>query len=220
MAMVSLAEVKDYLGISSTTEDTRLSAYLAGVEAFVKTYCKRDFESQSYVQYYHGTNLQAMTLQQTPVTTITGVWLNNSGYYGLGPAPAFGDDQLLVEGTDYVLDRDLNGSSSASGILYRIGTVWPILNRINTLNRLTPFQGPAWGNIKVSYTAGYDPVPADLKTAICQLVSWNRSIATFGSGLKSEKIGTYTYELMTGDQMPNQLFSVQGILANYREVGW
>lgn len=66
------------------------------------------------------------------------------------------------------------------------------------------YRNPRWtvgwplgsNNVVVTYTAGYDPIPADVKQAVILTCKWlDESRATSGS-LQSEKIGDYSYTVM------------------------
>ncbi len=220
--LVDLNTYKTLLGLPLTASaiDSQLISLLGVADQLVKSYVQRDLEETSYTEYYSGNNQVRITLKQTPVTVITSVSLDNSGYFG-ERAGSFGSPSLLTEGTDFVLDRQQGGTLSKSGILFRIGTVWPVVTRVSRLGRLSPDQGPSYGNIKVVYTAGYNPVPQDLKLAVVLFVSTLRRTIPVGQTLVSERLGAYAYQLLHVESKKNpDLASVERVLARYQESGW
>ena len=72
----------------AATEDPTapVQVILDGVDAFVKSYCRRDFESTAYKEYYNGKNKQNLFLKQYPIISvarlsigrINGLQVNNS----------------------------------------------------------------------------------------------------------------------------------------------
>jgi len=220
--LVDLTALKLILGYAptSTTYDAELQMYGEAAEAAVEKYCNRRFESRDYVEYYSGNNTQRIALRQTPVTAVTAVHLDSYGYYGANPDSPFGATTLLSPGVDYVLDEDAGGVSK-SGVLIRIGTVWPVLNRVLPNSRLAPEIGPAVGNVKVEYTAGYAEAPADLKMATAMVAVNMRQIARRGGDkVRQEKIGDYAYTLFDRLVGAPELGSVRATLSSYKEYGW
>ncbi len=69
--LVSLTNLKAYLGISSTGKDAILQAIKDGVEAAAATYCDRAFliPSGGYTEYYDGDGSQQLILNQRPRPT-------------------------------------------------------------------------------------------------------------------------------------------------------
>ncbi len=223
MSLLTLAILKEFLGVPSTvtSKDARLDRLRQAAEYVARNYTQQNLEEQAYVQFYSGTNTQRLVLRERPVSLITNVWLDNSGYFGKRPG-GFDTTALLVEGTDYVLDYDQNATISKSGILFRIGTTWPVLTRVSTLGRLAPDQGPAHGNIKVSYTAGYahGAVPADLQGAIAWIMAFLDRNLPVGGLLKSEHLGAYAYTIADVNKGRPELGSAYQVLSHYKDYPW
>jgi len=213
--------IKTLLGLSgSTAEDSKIDIWLAAADRAIKTYCGQNFELATYTDYYTGNNQYKLALRQVPVVSITGVWQDNSGYYG-DPASAFGAGTQLTEGVHFTLDRQYDGQPSLTGILLRLGTVWPVLQRVGLYGRVTADVHPAWGNIKVTYQAGYATIPSDLAYACMLLVAqMRRTYAQGGYNIESERIGDYSYTLALNTLHQNNLASVNTILALYKQLGW
>lgn len=224
MALTDLATLKSFLNIpnSNTSSDIWLDSLREAAEASVKAYCKRDFESQSYTEYHNGNNTRHIVLRQRPVTEISSIYLDTSAYYGTNPDGAFGSDTLLTSGIDYALKFDQSTTSSC-GVVIRINGVWPSNQREHWLHKISPQVGPAYGNIKVTYTAGYSTIPMDLQYAVCYLVSFMKRNINIGGQLGSERIGDYSYELLSPrfiGNAPPELTTSRQILARYREISW
>jgi hypothetical protein len=62
---------------------------------------------------------------------------------------------------------------------------------------LTAGRAPLPGCIKVTYTAGYDPVPADVELAVCQVVAQLKAARSTGHPLGGEDYEDYSYSLAT-----------------------
>ncbi len=228
MALTSLATIKAFLNIptTDTSKDAQLDALRAASEQAIKSYCGRDFEPTTYTQFYSGTGRRQIILRQIPVTSITSVFLDHNGNFGTTSGSFDSSTTLLTSGVDYALDLDGSWNSlpvSFSGLLYRIGTTWPETYRGYAPGKIAFEVGPAYGNIKVVFSAGYNPIPQDLQYAVCTLTSYMRLTGALGGfPLESEKIGDYAYRLhfpvrMTLETYP-ELGSTRQLLSRYREV--
>ena len=165
----------------------------------------------------------AATATGTAVTLTAGiaVWFDPTGYFGVNPDGSFAADTLLVDGEEYALQTDgclPDGSVKCSykGVVERLSGVWSGA-RVRERGTLIAGHGLAQGNIKVAYVAGYPTVPADLKAAALQLVSWMRHTAAYGGAfLKGEKLGAYEYSLEMMKASTVQIGSVRSILGRYK----
>lgn len=89
------------------------------------------------VALYGFSDTRDLFLPETPVRSIGSIYADLSALAGQGPSD-FGPSTLLVQGTDFYLDRD-SDDISMSGIVKRWINVWPARQR----------------SVKVTYTAGY-----------------------------------------------------------------
>lgn len=156
------------------------------------------------------------------------------GYAGLTAGP-FGADKQLFLGTDYMLDIDEPDGSSRSGLLKRLtggvgglgGFDWPwaFQQRRGTLTAAIP---PVWGkwpygNLKVSYTAGYplNLVPDDLQAAVFSIVAWQRQQTPVGVAVDIDRMSQQVSRAISyaEDEAP-QLMTARRTLAAYREVSF
>lgn len=220
MALAELDYMKDVLGVTTDAQDVQLRAFLDAADRAVKNWCQTELESADYTEYLTGGNQPRIAVRNVPVTAVAGVWVHDAGHFGAGP-DAFGSATALVSGVDYALDVSPGGSVSKSGILFRLGTVWPMRKQSYGRGLLGVDFGPAWGNIKVSYTAGYECVPADLQMAVVMVAQAMRKSAPEGGRLlESEKLGDYSYRLAHQALLSPELGAVRTTLGTYRLMPW
>ena len=144
--LITLTEYKDIKGIASPKEDLRLANLVPSVSQLV-TYC-----ANSLIDYYSTNKVETFTinwnthivqLTESPVNTIVSVEKRDS----------VDESYTTVPTTEYYLD------ASTDSILYVTGNSyknWP--------------QGA--GSVKVTYTAGYNACPEDLKLAVVDLITY------------------------------------------------
>ena len=58
MSIVTLQEVKDYIGISDNTYDTFLTDYIDLVQTAMENYCNRKFDETTYTQTYYEEDIE------------------------------------------------------------------------------------------------------------------------------------------------------------------
>lgn len=145
--LITLAEYKEAEGIASPKEDLRLASLVPSVSQLVKTYCGNslvDYYSTNKVEEFNiDWNTHIVQLTESPVNTIVSVEKRDS----------VTSSYTTVASTDYYLD------TSTDSVLYVTGSTyknWP--------------RGA--GSVKVTYTAGYESCPTDLKLAVFDLVTY------------------------------------------------
>lgn len=234
MAISTVTRVKVLLGIDADDEsqDALLAQLLAGVEAVVEGYCHREFASSTRTEYHTGSGGHRLLLRRRPVSSVAAVYLDVNGYFGQA-AGAFATATLLTPGVDYVLELDA-ASAAPTGALRRLGGgggaagswhSWPAGPYPDgPAGTLTEGRsGPVWpavpGCLKVTYTAGFSAMPADLMLAVDQIAARVYHEGGFGGrAVMSEKLEDYavTYAAAAIEAMP-AVGSPRQILARYRE---
>jgi len=139
--LVTKAEYKAYLGITSVNSDTEIDFLIPKVSDLVKTYCRRtfiDFYDEAKTEVFDG-GFKQIILKETPVVTV------NSVAYSADYGKTYTN---LVKFTDYVVRDDYVLSLNPNGFTQQIN------------------------GYKVTYFAGYETVPADLKLAVLDLVEY------------------------------------------------
>lgn len=205
--LTTLAALKVYLGIASdvTTEDSRLTALLSATEQSVEKWLGRKMLSAARTEYFSGSGRPLLILNQRPVTAISGVWVDQSGYGGHG-ADAFADETEWELGVDF-FPRSLTADESNPGMLEAICGIWP--------------EGQQ--NIKVSYTAGYATIPDDFANALHVICGEAYAMIAKGGKVTGETLGQYSYSLLVGSALAgddSQLATARQKLAAYRNVIW
>lgn len=214
--LTTVDAIKAQLGISGTSEDTRLGVWLSQADQMIKSYLRRNIEQATYTEFYSGDGTNVIRLRQAPVQSITSLYLDNAGFFGQ-PSGVFGTSSQLIEGTDFVLNRDNNSATekSTSGIVWRINGSWDRPSaRVN--GTLSTIPGNAMGNIKVTYVGGYATVPADLQAACIQAVATFRSMQIVGM-TQSESYEDYSYTLADPVTQEQVMGSVKSLLKPYKK---
>jgi hypothetical protein len=147
--LITLQDYKTAEGITQPKDDSRLNILIPSVSQLIKTYC-----GNSFVDYYSSNKTETfdinwsthvVQLTETPVNAIVSVQerTNYGSSYTTLTTGAY--EYSLDSSTDSVLRTNSAGYQN-----------WP--------------QGV--GTVKVVYTAGYSAVPADLKLAVLDLVTY------------------------------------------------
>ena len=144
LPLITRAEYKSYVGITSDNSDTIIDALIPKVSELVKTYCRRtfvDYVNDAKVETINGGYGTRIFLKEYPILSVSSV--DYSSDYGQNYTS-------LVEFTDYALDIE-------NGQLVEL-TGNGFLEAIN--------------GYQITYTAGYETIPADLKLAVMDLMTY------------------------------------------------
>lgn len=77
MALITLSELKTFLSISGTDQDTILQIYVDSANAFIINYLNRDIEETAYTdEVYDGPGTPALVLRQYPLISVEEVLVN------------------------------------------------------------------------------------------------------------------------------------------------
>jgi len=203
--LTTLAKLKIHLSITDTSEDTFLTQLLDAIEANVLGWLGRGaLLSAAATEYFDGNGQKLLPLRRRPVTAVASVYVDGTGFYGLGTGSPFGASTQWVAGEQFAYRR-VDESEENGGMLLAINGVWP--------------RGD--GNVKVTYTAGFTTTPDDVELAIWELCAGCRKSAEHGGPLKEEELGEYSYKLLTeSTRGPIALQTAVGRLARYKEVSF
>ena len=148
--LVTLAQYKEAEGISSSKDDLRFNSIIPSVSELVKTYC-----GVSFVDFYSSNKTETFTidwdtyvvqLTESPVNSIVSVQERET-YGGSYTTLTTSDSEYYLESsTDSILRTNDSGRYQN----------WP----------------KGVGAVKVVYTGGYSEVPADLKLAVFDLITY------------------------------------------------
>jgi len=84
MDLTTLADLKAWLNISSTTDDDLLARVITSVSGWVERYLNRSLASASYDEFYDGPGGKVLMLRNFPVTAVSLVSVDG---VGIPPAP-------------------------------------------------------------------------------------------------------------------------------------
>ena len=200
MSLITLSDLKTFLGVSGTSEDAKLEIIRQGVEAAVERFCQRRFAQQQYTELYDGTGTERLYLDHRPVVSVAEVRVASGLYGGVGHDDAFPDSGVWTQNEDFILPRT-DESEQNMGLLVAVNAVWPL--------------GVA--NVKVTATCGYSTIPQDVQLACYLMAATVRQAAEKGTPVASERIGDYSYQLLaTGTT--DELVRARRLLTPYREV--
>jgi uncharacterized phiE125 gp8 family phage protein len=161
MSLDTLTNVKLRLGITTSVDDSLLSALMDSADDWVAQHCGRDFAGGTFTEY-HPAGTPFVYLRNYPVQSVTSVKVD--------PAYAFGSGTTLPA-TAYVVHTDRGLIQSLTGPFLPCGPGLP-----------TPGQ-PPWAQspraVQVVYATATGAVPADVKEAYALLVGhWYRHVKT------------------------------------------
>ena len=135
--LASITDIKTMLVISDTSQDALLTLIKDSVEAYVKTYCGRDFLVTAYTEYYDGDDTNLLRTNQRPITAVTSV---------------YSDPARLFPAASLIPSDDIIGDAKS----LRLGFIELLTYRFLAGLKST----------KVVYSAGYSTVPTDLSMAV------------------------------------------------------
>jgi len=177
--LVTLAEYKAYAGITSTTQDTAIKAIIPRVSKLVKTYCRRTFND-----FINDAKTEVFTggnyllLSEYPILAISSVEYSTD----------YGKTYIaLTEFVDYALNAPAD-------------TIVP-------LNSTGEFP-TAFNGYKVTYTAGFEELPEDLKLAVLDLVTYYLKGDFTVKSTRDAGSNTVQIEYITKNTLPSHIARV------------
>jgi len=158
--LCSLSDVKDELGISVTTYDTRIERIIQSINALIDSYCGRVlYYGTGIAESVSGFGGTRIVLSRTPIVSITSITM----------------DGLALTATDYEIE------DAASGFVSRLSG-WPWSAQCSDNIAGDPTGGTEEREIDVVYVGGYvtaaqvvaplvRTLPYDLEDAAIQLAA-------------------------------------------------
>ena len=145
--LISLADYKQIEGLTNPKDDFRISQLIDSVSQLVKTYCGNsiiDYYSTNKVEEFNiDWSTHIVQLTESPVNSIVSVEKRDS----------VTESYTTVPTTDYYLDKTTDSVLYVTGSTYKN---WP--------------RGA--GAVKVTYKAGYENCPHDLRLAVVDLIKY------------------------------------------------
>lgn len=149
LELVSLDEFKAYKKIVKDEDDSKLSIMIRSASQLAKTYCRRtfvDYAATDKVEYFDGDSLDTLFVNEFPIINVTSVEV----------APDGVTYTALTVNEDYFVDTEVDAIRTVDGLPFTVGSY------------------PSFKSVKVTYSAGFDEVPEDLKIAVMDLVEYYR----------------------------------------------
>jgi hypothetical protein len=161
MSLDTLANVKLRLGVTTSDDDSLLSALMDSADQFIVDYCGRDFGGGTFTEYHAG-DTAVVFLRNYPVQTVTSVKVD--------PAYGFGSETLRPA-TAYVVHADRGVIQSLTGPFLPQWAGLPVWNM------------PDWMRaprvVQVVYTVATAAAPAEVREAYALLIGhWYRHVKT------------------------------------------
>lgn len=202
MNLCDLYECKTKFEIDpgDSSEDKLIGMLIEEAGHWIEEILGRKLTYKTRTESYKGTGTIKLLLRARPVDAFPvntnylplAVSLDESANFGSSSDAFDPTTTPLVYGDDYCLqiDSDDGSATSRSGILIRIGDVWPKPS-YRQRGYLSPFIDDDNGSIKVVYTAGFTPdsLPPMLRSACVFLVGRMRYILP-----QSMELGSDGYE--------------------------
>lgn len=172
MSLVSLADLKSYLGITTSDQDDLLQDLIDRASAEFEKVAKRVFSQATYTDLHDGGH-EALILRHRPIISVTSV----IDY-------ANPDSPLTLDSEDYVVYQD--GGYIQKG-QRGTGSGWP-----GPYSSDFPYGLQRW---EIEYEAGYTTIPGDIEQAVIFAVQdWYGQMERDGA-FQSERIGDYSYTI-------------------------
>jgi len=224
MALLSAEEYVVFIG-GTAVPTAQIQALCEAASDAVERYIGRPIEKAERTEYYSANGQKAIPLKVRPVWDVEEVRWDALGFFGADTVDVtrFGDDTLQVYGVDYTWSKTTStaGDRNNSALLIRIPGEWFERPRYRERNKLAIDNVPGQGDIRVTYTAGYDPIPASIKLATAQVVTRMKQNLERGGNLTMERLGDHKYELSEKDFTGHpELGSVRQLLSRFRDHPW
>jgi hypothetical protein len=183
LSLVTLAEYKAYVGITSTTQDVSINSLIPAVSNLVKLICRRtfvDYVDTMKVEVFKGGPV--LNVAETPLIAVSTL------EYSLDYGTTYTE---LVEFTDFAIDQETSQIVPIKAMNYYpdyyAGTGTTL--RYNP----SPEFPKRINGYRVTYTAGYETIPYDLKMAVMDLISYQLK---GDAAVKSQKpVGSNTMQI-------------------------
>ncbi|MBZ9615300.1 head-tail connector protein [Clostridium estertheticum] len=194
MPLTTVAKCKSYLGPSYIdSEDDFLTDLIDNVQTIVENYCHRHFDETSYISEQHNINHKIFT-KETPIISVENI--------------------VRLDGSIVNTVPNSNGMSN-----YRIfpGYVELLDYKYVTMGDKLKYVNSEESYVEISYTAGYETAPADLRLAATKLVALEYKESRENRlGIEQESEGDVSYTYSKKDsQMP---LNISAILDRYKRV--
>lgn len=194
MPLTTIQKCKNYLGSSYVdVSDDFLSDLIENVQITIENYCHRHFDINTYTSEQHNINHKIFT-KETPIKSVINIVRLDGNVINTVPDDNGINNYRMFPGYIELLD-------------YKYLTMG---NRLKYVNSEQSY-------IEITYTAGYDVIPADLSLAATKLVVLEYKESRENRlGVEQEREGDVQYTYSKKDsQMP---VNISAVLDRYKRV--
>ncbi len=188
--LTTTALVKSQLDITTSNQDTKIDSIVAGVNAALENILDETFDNTPYAdeEYDILKRSHLLVLKHTPVITFTQLQFKDK------PTDFSSNDWSTINARDYKVDLE-------GGVLTYVGIFRPRKK-----------------GYRVTYTAGYATIPADLQYAATKLAS-SYFDNSKNSNVTSETLGQFS---KTWGSNPDnwKTLGIDKILSQYQKKNW
>lgn len=140
-ALITLEDYKLYKKLTKTDSDEELTAIIASVSNLVKTYC-----GHSFIDYYSTPKVETFNIKPSQHAILLNEW-----------------PVKTVSLVEYREQHDMPYETLPTSEYY-------VDTSIDTLFMHNGYWQEGFGSVKITYTAGYETTPEDVKIAALDLV--------------------------------------------------
>lgn len=170
-ALTSLANLKSWIGITSTADDAVLEQAIDRATSRIESYLERKIKERSYAEWRSGAGVDTIALYQWPVSQITNVWSGNKAAIVIGSASGYIRASVSVNqetGSPALLTTSTNSSGTNDSHTYAFSsfaTTDELVNGGSGLNTDPAYQATLTTNmrsVQLRPRAGADCVLANV----------------------------------------------------------
>lgn len=176
--LCALADVKAFLGITTSANDAVLSKLITNVSAAIESFCNRTFASASYTENRNGLGGNRLFLANGPVSAVASVAVDGQA---IPAAVGTGDGFLFDETTVYLRGYCFNRGVQNVAVSYTAGfaavpadvaqaCIELVASHFAKRDRIDKASETLGTQQTISYSQA--DMPASVKTALKQRVWW------------------------------------------------
>lgn len=194
MAIITAAQVKEYLGVSGSGDDTLIGSLIGYAEAAALRFTNRDAFASAVIaaEKHDGDGTSSLFTRATPISTMTSVTtIDDAG------------TETVRDSTDYRHNPNtgeirLLGSSTAR---WGGGSVYSPVAGPSEYRYASPSWPYGFQNVSIAYTGGWadGSEPADLISALIETTAIMYRESKRDGTLASESLGDYSYTIKADD---------------------
>ena len=185
LPIITKTEYKTYAGLTTPNHDAEIETLIPKVSAFVKNYCRT-----SFIDYVGDPKVEHFN--------------GGTNFFILKETPIL-QIQSFEASYDY-------GKTYSTLVEY---TDWALDNSIQCVRSISTAGFPERINgYKVTYTAGYETIPEDLKLAVCDMITYYRQNDSAVHSSKLPGSNAVPIEYITSSSLPANIRRVLDLCAS------